>query len=281
VSLKGPGGKTYLSRSVEGHSLGSSCKRHHAWQELASHVHRAPPHKCNDYMPVESVASTGWWSGPYGSADARSLCPERPRRPTVSNNYFMTILEEAARYSFSVSIKISYPVPSKSATLRILSVCLTHRRTRAAAEAKSGDGDASDAESEAEAVEVAVRDRLVLDTATMEVTLPAFMLVRDSGFFRAALTNGFKETHSREIDCEAADAEGGSRVCAQSGRHQAPANDSLLPWQRRMTSCSSSRFFARARATWSMTASLWSGLSWCGCWCWGPSLTPNTLWRSV
>jgi hypothetical protein len=43
----------------------------------------------------------------------------------------------------------------------------------------------------------------------VEVTLPAFLLARESGFFRAALTNGFKETHSHVINYEAADAEGG------------------------------------------------------------------------
>jgi hypothetical protein len=63
---------------------------------------------------------------------------------------------------------------------------------------------ASDAGSTAEAV---------------EVTLPAFLLARESGFFRAALANGFKETHSRIVNYEAAGVEGESELVGQGARH--------------------------------------------------------------
>jgi hypothetical protein len=116
----------------------------------------------------------------------------------------MTTLEEAARYSFAVSIRIFPPCPQVSkprsgcSLLRWIS-----NRTPAAAEAKPGGGDASDAESKSDVVETTTPD-----TATVEVTLPAFLLWRESGFFKAALTNGFKETHSRVIDYGVADFEG-------------------------------------------------------------------------
>jgi hypothetical protein len=42
----------------------------------------------------------------------------------------------------------------------------------------------------------------------LEMTLPAFLLVRESGFFRAALTTGLEETHSRVVHYKAADAKG-------------------------------------------------------------------------
>jgi hypothetical protein len=86
----------------------------------------------------------------------------------------------------------------------------------------------------------------------MEVTLPAFLLARESGFFRAALTNGFKETHSRVISLEAAEVEGETEPADRVATTEAvdlSITHSLLLWQRRMISCSSSRFFTRARAT--------------------------------
>jgi hypothetical protein len=70
---------------------------------------------------VTGAVSCLWWRGLCGFLLMLAALSRTSRRQTVpSNNYFMTILEEAARYSFSVSIKISYPVPGKSAALRIL-----------------------------------------------------------------------------------------------------------------------------------------------------------------
>jgi hypothetical protein len=45
-------------------------------------------------------------------------------------------------------------------------------------------------------------------TAFKEVTLPAFLLARESAFFRAALTDGFKEAKSRVINYKAESTEG-------------------------------------------------------------------------
>jgi hypothetical protein len=43
----------------------------------------------------------------------------------------------------------------------------------------------------------------------VEVTLPAFLLARESGFFKAALTPDRLMPHSRILNYEAADVEGG------------------------------------------------------------------------
>jgi hypothetical protein len=45
-------------------------------------------------------------------------------------------------------------------------------------------------------------------TATVEVTLPAVLLARESSFFEAALSAGFKETSTRVINYNARSAEG-------------------------------------------------------------------------
>jgi hypothetical protein len=65
---------------------------------------------------------------------------------------------------------------------------------------------------------------------SVEVTLPAFLLVRESGFFRAALTAGLEETHSRVINYEAADAKGGAEpVCRACGIYACwPATDKAI-----------------------------------------------------
>jgi hypothetical protein len=41
------------------------------------------------------------------------------------------------------------------------------------------------------------RERPAEETATVEVTLPAFLLARASRFYKEALTAGFQETHTR------------------------------------------------------------------------------------
>jgi hypothetical protein len=57
-------------------------------------------------------------------------------------------------------------------------------------------------------VNEAAPERPVEQTATVEVTLPALLLSRASRFFKAALTAGFKETHTHVINYNADSAEG-------------------------------------------------------------------------
>jgi hypothetical protein len=114
-----------------------------------------------------------------------------------------TILEDAVRFHVLVAIKISYPVPSKSATLLYDAVIMEGRPlTRLDRSAEEGDTTRAGEVPDAELVAMG-------ELELVEVMLPAFLLVRESGFFRAALTTGLEETHSRVINYEAADAEGG------------------------------------------------------------------------
>jgi hypothetical protein len=133
-----------------------------------------------------------------------------------------SILEDAVRFTFLVAIKISYPVFSKSRSCSDAPLWSRKTLTRLDRSAETDGATTAGGVSDAEPFAVG-------ELESVEVTLPAFLLVRESGFFRAALTAGLEETHSRVIKYEAADAEGGSepvcRVCASCARW--PAADKL------------------------------------------------------
>jgi hypothetical protein len=113
----------------------------------------------------------------------------------------MVTLEDAVRFSFSVSINVAYQ-PRKSATLLYRALLVEGRPlTRLDRSAETGGAISAGKVSDAEVVAGA-------ELESVEVTLPAFLLARESGFFKAALTTGPEETHSRVIRYKAADSKG-------------------------------------------------------------------------
>jgi hypothetical protein len=108
------------------------------------------------------------------------------------------VLLDAGQFCFPVTIRISYPAQEGMEATLTASGSL-QIRSRGAVSTAEGTADAGDEADEADETR---------GTATVEVILPAFLLERESGFFRAALTNGFRETHSRVINYHAQSAEG-------------------------------------------------------------------------